>query len=408
MASQVTRAQWVDLKAPSQAADSAYQYDKLSVSANGKNLILHAVKSVTSPFSMSGKFVVSNNYGDTWAEQAAEMSQPSFFFWDGDDLYIKFMGETSLKKSSDFGKTYTVQNADFLSASVATQILPVSGSSWLCIKSGSGLSFDLYQSTDKGVNWDNLGPVSTSANPNFFSTLVAANGNLVSNSVSGASYSEDDGLSWTAGTFPKSVLVSQKNSLSVSAKGDMILFDWAMKALYKSTDHGANWTEVSTNLPSTADRCAFYQNDLICLCTDGSTYKSIDYGATFSQLTAPGAVLPANMFGYFLESDKANIYTGATNKVLRYGDAVGMDNKVDLGPGVSLYPNPAVDVVFVDNLTVGDVIGLVDMHGKTVYQARAVAHNITICTGGFPAGLYFVQVRGRQGMVAHKLFIGTR
>lgn len=403
------KAQWNDLGAPHLDAPSQYGYNVIAVSPDGRNIAAHSTKLVMSPFSMEGRYITSTDYGATWSEHPASISAPNFLFWSGDALFVKEATESALKVSTDQGATFTVRNADYQPSYVSGHILRASIDSWFTIKQTSVMppEFDLFRSTDQGATWNSVGPVSIAANPNFFLYDVANNGYIVSTSVVGASYSTDAGLTWNAGSFPTSLTVSHKNSLFKADNGDFILLEWAMKALYKSTDNGVTWAQVSTNIPSNVDGCGFYQNDLICTCADGSTYKSTDGGTTFNQLTAPGQILAPGSYPMTWSED--NLFVAGLNKVYRYGTlSAASVGEADGGPArIVVFPNPSNGRFMLANVPARSHVRILDITGKVVHEAGAQGGDVLIDAGHLNNGAYVVRVEN-QGHVTNKRLVISR
>lgn len=402
-------AQWNNLNAPSSTSPDYYLYLKMAVSLDGKNIATYCSKLQISPFLMENKYIVSSNYGTSWAEHSAPAnSTPNDMFWDGNDLFVKYPSDSALKKSTDYGANFSNQNPNFFSTTMSENILMSSNNKWYLVKNVGLNQFNLQESANKGVSWSNLGSVSVSANPNFFEYLFANNGNVVSTSVAGTSYSTDNGVTWTASTFPNGITVSQANCISKASDGDIILFEFSQKKIYRSTDNGVNYTLVnSTNLPSNSNRCAYYQNDLICICLDGSTHKSTDDGASFIQLTAPGAILES-AFGSGNEimiETTSNIYIAGKNKIYRYGNlSTGIEDKTE-EINYLVYPNPAKDFVILNNLPASSTIKMYDVTGKQVYSSSITNEQTIINTSTYTNGIYLISIENNRGITYKKLVV---
>lgn len=405
----LANAQWTDLNAPSAASPDQYLYLKVAVSTDGKNIAAYCSKIQISPFLMDNKYVVSSNYGISWTEHPApENSTPNDMFWDGDDLFVKLPNDSTLKKSTDFAANFTNQNSNFFSTTMSENILMSSNNKWYLVKNVGVSQFNLQESTNKGVSWSDLGTVSNSANPNFFEYLFANNGNVISTSVTGASYSTDHGLTWSASNFPSAITVSQANCISKATNGNVILFEWATKKIFRSTDNGVNFSLVtSTSLPSNTNRCAFYQNDLICVCLDGSTHKSTDEGVSFTQLTPPGGILES-AFGSGNEimiETNSNIYIAGKNKIYRYGIlTVGIEDEKVVDK-FDLYPNPANDLVTIAKIHNGSSVKVFDVSGKSVYSSISTGEQLTINIADFTNGIYMVCIENKGNATNMKLVV---
>jgi hypothetical protein len=61
---------------------------------------------------------------------------------------------------------------------------------------------------------------------------------------------------------------------------------------------------------------------------------------------------------------------------------------------VSIYPNPANQIVNIAGIVTGSSVTIIDAVGKVVYQATAQSSHITIGTAHLSAGTYIVKVTG--------------
>ena len=180
----------------------------------------YSSKTVWSPgYANTKHFVVSKDFGATWTENPGPSMNPIQFFWEGDELFLEESLSKILKKSTDFGATFTNQNENLFSVGLAEKILQVAADNWLMIQSNR-----VMQSADKGITWTDKGAANISAGANLFSTTKASNGNLISTGVTGAAYSTDNGLTWNPGKFPTTLPNSGDNTLSTAANGDILLF----------------------------------------------------------------------------------------------------------------------------------------------------------------------------------------
>ncbi|MCC7233207.1 MAG: T9SS type A sorting domain-containing protein [Bacteroidia bacterium] len=78
------------------------------------------------------------------------------------------------------------------------------------------------------------------------------------------------------------------------------------------------------------------------------------------------------------------------------------DNTVS---GLSLFPNPATDLVTVSNLPAGSTVRITDMTGRKVYSRPAGSENTLVNTSDFANGVYLVQVENNKGVLTQKLII---
>lgn len=158
------------------------------------------------------------------------------------------------------------------------------------------------RSLDRGLSWEALSTFSGST-PNDM--VITANGTLV---VFGSSYvwrSTNGGLNWTSATFSNTVFyhgaVHPTDGSMVYATGYKYDGSFWRMSLFKSTDGGANWTTTYVGEPGvqTFGRSIAvapshpsyilvggYKSDTSTLAL---LYRSVDGGATFTEVTPAGA-----------------------------------------------------------------------------------------------------------------------
>lgn len=73
-----------------------------------------------------------------------------------------------------------------------------------------------------------------------------------------------------------------------------------------------------------------------------------------------------------------------------------------LGTGISLYPNPALDILNVSNLLPNSQIAIYDISGRTIYSQKTAADCIKINISAFNSGLYTIAVSNEKGNIVSK------
>ena len=75
---------------------------------------------------------------------------------------------------------------------------------------------------------------------------------------------------------------------------------------------------------------------------------------------------------------------------------------------VRVYPNPVKDMVYIESNESIQLVQLVNTLGQTVYSKRPDAKEISIQTGSFKSGFYFISIKTKQRKVNKKILIGER
>ena len=402
-------AQWTDLKAPQVPSNglpgqnSGHDYGLLAISKDGKNIAAYSSKTVWSPgYANTKHFVVSKDFGATWTENAGPSMNPIQFFWEGDELFLEESLSKILKKSTDFGATFTNQNENLFSIGLAEKILQVAADNWIMIQSNK-----VMQSADKGITWTDKGAANISAGANLFSTTKASNGNLISTGVTGAAYSTDNGLTWNPSKFPTTLPNSGDNTVSTAANGDILLFVFPSKLIFKSTDNGANFSAVTSDLPATAGNCKYVNNDIICVGTNAATYKSTDGGTSFTKMSEPNELFTASILGTkLLEKNGNNLFTGGVNKIYKYGGSATYSHElVKSNINFTVYPNPARELVQTEGIEVTERtrISVYSLDGSLLLEQHNGSNSVDV--SGFEAGIYLMKVADESGKVGVSKFV---
>jgi len=117
-----------------------------------------------------------------------------------------------------------------------------------------------------------------------------------------------------------------------------------------------------------------------------------------------------NMFTNGQASLMRNVLTGPRSGLIEHASAV---NDINTNPSFEMYPNPVSDVVVID-FEVGKVsditLRLSDINGhltlmKINQQYEAGPHRLSVNVDGFSPGIYFVELRTRDGVSVKKLVI---
>lgn len=183
--------------------------------------------------------------------------------------------------------------------------------------------------------------------------------------------------------------------------------------IFKTTDGGQNWTDISSNLPNIPvnDIIAYSEENILFTATDLNVWYSKDDGATWTIL---GNNLPFTvvMDLKFHEPTKT-LYAGTFGRAMHsydVSDILGVDENELTSKVVKIYPNPATsEFTISQNLSSEGSVQLYDISGKKVKDLFSgnfeTKKKITIKTGGLPVGVYFVKLNSGKQSVTKKLII---
>lgn len=145
-------------------------------------------------------------------------------------------------------------------------------------------------------------------------------------------------------------------------------------------------------------------NRIIRLNTDGSVDTTFNTGTGFNETVTAIAIQED---GKILVGGWFNSYNGQpTGSMVRlYGDGSLDVANFDTQHNIAMYPNPANDMVIIDNIPENATIKVFDSIGKLVYNLQA-NQQITIDTAELSNGIYLVQIiADNQRIITKKLVV---
>jgi photosystem II stability/assembly factor-like uncharacterized protein len=377
-----SKAQWKNLNAPKSNNED---YQLLAVSDNGKNFAACTGKFDLATFKTTLTYTTSHDYGATWQVYPTNQIQGGqSMFWDGDVLYVQTSNATiaDLKKSSDFGATFTVQNSSY---NTQTPIVRSANGKWF-LENSSILNY----STDKGANWikKELG-----SGQYFIDYVFANNGNMVATVNGGVAYSKDGGETWTYSNFASNTLKTSYNSISKASDGTLIVFkqDTPTPLISKSTDNGVSWQALNLSLPANTKKLLYCGTDLVAYTVLGATYVSSNAGLTFPAM-APTSPLTTVTD---MIATNSNVYIFGLSAIYKYGNPT--TGITDLFPDnrISVFPNPFTDKLHLGSEKKFRKYSIADITGKTTCLGTITGNEVDLSF--LKSGLYFLSLDDVQG-----------
>lgn len=375
-----TEAQWTSLKAPNTGTEN---YGWLAVSDDGKNIAAYNTKLDLTIFQTLFQYTISHDYGTTWKVYTAPTNAIQNMFWDGDVFYVQETNSiNTLKKSTDFGATFTIQNNAYNSQS---HIIRSKNGKWYITYLGK-----IYFSNDKGKTWT----ITSSNGTDFMDYLVAKNGNLVASASKGVAYSTDGGDTWIGSTFSTTDnWIDSENSISMASDGTLVYLCKTGTRIYKSTDNGVSWQLFSTTLPVSPIKLLYSGTDLIVLSKNGSTHKSTDGGKTFVQMTPQ--VNGILMAGSAMAVSNSSIYICGLSDIYVYGNKVtSSKNQVAIN-NFHVFPNPCQNTLHLESTENYNSYTLTDVTGKLI--KRGFAEDSKIDVSQIKSGMYILTTTNPEG-----------
>ncbi len=181
--------------------------------------------------------------------------------------------------------------------------------------------------------------------------------------------------------------------------------------VFKSTDFGATWSDISNNLPDIPINDI--EKDIfgnLFLGTDIGVLASLDEGANWQPL---GENMPSVVVtDLFIHENSEYLYAGtygrSSYKLNIAEDILETENNILLTE-VKLYPNPASEFVTItfENSFENISIKMYDQLGRVVFSQKDVLVNyeFPISLAGISKGMYYIQIASEGNKTTKKLLV---
>ncbi|HPE82715.1 MAG TPA: T9SS type A sorting domain-containing protein [Aequorivita sp.] len=287
----------------------------------------------------------------------------------------------------------------------------------------------LYTST-RAVSWTPISPDLTDGlHPSgslAFGTLtaIAASYNNLDVIYTGSddgnvNVTFDGGTTWTnvSAGLPDQYITS----IAMVPSDDMIAYvtvsgfkylDYTPR-VFKTTDGGQNWTDISSNLPNIPvnDIITYPAENILFVATDLNVWYSKDDGANWTIL---GNNLPFTVITdlKFHEPTKT-LYAGTFGRGMHsydVSDILSIGENDFAENSIKIYPNPATsEFTISQNLSSEGTVQLFDISGKKIkelFSGNFGANKIIkVKTDGLATGIYWVKVNSGKQSVTKRLII---
>lgn len=183
--------------------------------------------------------------------------------------------------------------------------------------------------------------------------------------------------------------------------------------VFKTTDGGQNWTDISGNLPNIPvnDLIAFPAENMLFAATDLNVWFSMDEGLTWTIL---GDNLPMTVvMDLKLHEPTQTLYAGTFGRAMHsynLGPILGLNENIISENSISIFPNPATsEFTISQKFTSEGKIELYNIAGKKIKELFTgdfgANENITLKTDGMSSGIYFIRAATQNKSETKKLII---
>lgn len=285
----------------------------------------------------------------------------------------------------------------------------------------------VYKTTDAAENWTAISP-DLSNGPHTgnlaFGTVTTINVSPLNSDVIYAG--TDDGNVWVtqnggsnwsqiSASLPNlwttKVLASRDDAATVYVSFSGYRYGEDNGHVFRSTDFGATWTDISNNLPDIP------VNDIekdsygnLFLGTDIGVMASLDEGASWQPLgeNMPSVVVTDLIIHEASEYLYAGTYGRSSYKLNIASDVLGTEIN-SIASEINLYPNPASNFVNITFENASEEVSVViyDQLGRVVLSKEfaSVSSEKRISLEGISAGNYYVQITSEENKTTKKLLV---
>lgn len=225
---------------------------------------------------------------------------------------------------------------------------------------------------------------------------------------------DNGGTSWSSITLPqdgnvKSIEIHPTNSAEVY----IAYSGYLAGKVYKSTDSGTNWTNITGSLPNIPTHQIRYKTGS----TDGELFLATDLGVYYRTNTSgswvkldtglPNVIVYDIEIHYGTEKLRAATYGRGVWEASITAAALGIENLLPENT-VSLYPNPTENKNFtisLNNLLDNSSITIYNSIGSVVKNFRTSNKEEKIDLTHFSQGMYFVKISNNGKSLVKKIIV---
>jgi photosystem II stability/assembly factor-like uncharacterized protein len=175
--------------------------------------------------------------------------------------------------------------------------------------------------------------------------------------------------------------------------------------LYKSTDFGATWQDISGDLPGITVNDVLivpgHNDEKLFAALDGGVYYSEDGGASWNYMGTDMPVVTVTELALDIPNQK--LIAGTFSRSMFSYDVSWLDNIVDPSAinqneqaGVKVYPNPVQELIYFEGL-IDEKVEVFDAAGKLVFILELTESNGSINVNALRPGVYYYQSKGVSG-----------
>ena len=234
----------------------------------------------------TGRLIKTTDGGATWTALTSGVTTSIYalFALSADNVWFGSSSTSALKQSTDYGVTWTVKTPSGLTQSIWSIYFTDVLHGWVATQN----SGKVYYTKDGGATWSNA-TAFASAVPNTVFFVDTLTGFVTNNNALGGNVfkTTDGGVTYTGTVLPPGI----DFTYDVSGSAAAVYLVGRYGLIYKSTDLGATWTPLYTQVTTRSFREVKFVTEDIGYAVGGSTttadslgtiYKTTDAGNTWS------------------------------------------------------------------------------------------------------------------------------
>lgn len=272
---------------------------------------------------------------------------------------------------------------------------------------------EIYKSTNRGDSWTNMNsgtgiPISIA--------LAPSDGNIIYvYGLNGLKKTTNGGASWTTLPNPQDFTITGIAIHPTNPNEVYICYGGYLSAhVYKSTDGGISWQNISGSLPN----IPAYDIDYRTGTTDGELFLATHFGVYYWRNSNADWVKLDNGLPNVIVRDINIFYSTEKIRVATFGRgsweasissaALGVEENALSEDAVSLFPNPTNNKSFnikLNNLTGKSSVLIYNIIGSVVKHFETSNDLNNVDLSNFSEGIYLVQITNNNQSITKKIIV---
>lgn len=266
---------------------------------------------------------------------------------------------------------------------------------------------DIYRTYDRGDHYDIISQNLTGSVDNKIRDVryAPSDTNIIVASWSNKMYrTTNGGQSWVTRTVTGNEGVTR---LAVHPSNPAII--WATKGgyeankkVFKSTNGGTVWANISTNMPNVPVNCIIYDSltnyliagtDIGVFYTDANTINWQPYGQGLPNVWVLDLQIRQVTRTLYVGTHGRGVYSAPMDLITSAGPEPAAAD-------FSISPNPAQNVLHINAVPASSHIAMYDMMGRNVLSQNMAQEGMaTVAVGQLPQGIYAVHITNKAGQL---------